>query len=111
MYARGALRDPAIFARHLALCSRDASEETVFPEAETESQVHARIMRHAELARRLSPAHAALLKMRAAAPRYIRHLEGARRLRQGIIACRSWEEFDALLARFFSGERITSGPC
>jgi tRNA-dihydrouridine synthase B len=101
MYARGALRDPAIFARHKDLCS---GEKTPCLEAEAESPavLHARIKRHAELARTLSPPHAALLKMRAIVPRYVRHLEGARRLRRDIIACRSWEEFDSLLERFFS---------
>jgi tRNA-dihydrouridine synthase B len=115
MYARGALRDPAIFARHKALCasartgaqvSAGGSEKIVCLGVETESPavLHTRIKRHAELARTLSSPHAALLKMRTAVPRYVRHLEGASRLRRGVIACRSWEEFDGLLESFFFGK-------
>ena len=112
MYARGALRDPAIFARHQLACAPEEAELAaggaggiVCLDAETESPevLHARIRRHAELAQAFSSPHTALLKMRTAVPRYVRHLEGARILRQDIIACRTWAEFDAVLARFFDG--------
>jgi tRNA-dihydrouridine synthase B len=121
MYARGALRDPAIFARHRALCVSGASAATpsvvACPEEESPAVLHARIRRHAELARTLSPSHTALLKMRTAVPRYIRHLEGAGRLRRAIIGCRSWEEFDMLVSDFFpendfqTTRALRSGPC
>jgi tRNA-dihydrouridine synthase B len=116
MYARGALRDPAIFARHRVLCAHGAGG-AVCPvaedaEAESPAVLYARIKRHAELARTLSSPHTALLKMRTAVPRYVRHLEGARWLRRSIIACRSWGEFDALLDFFFQNKAPAKpGPC
>jgi tRNA-dihydrouridine synthase B len=100
MYARGALSDPAIFSRHKALLAGGsaAAEEAA---ADDPLSLLRRIRRHAALARAFGSPRTALLKMRAAVPRYIRSLEGARKLRQGIVACRDWDDFDALLERFF----------
>lgn len=94
MYARGALRDPAIFAAHRRLAQGEPVPE---PDA---AALFARIRRHAELARSLTPPRPALLKMRTIVPRYARGLEHARSLRLAVIACRSWEEFDEVIARF-----------
>ena len=94
MYARGALRDPAIFAAHRRLAQGEPAPE---PDA---AALFARIRRHAELARSLTPPRPALLKMRTIVPRYARGLEHARSLRLAVIACRSWEEFDEVIARF-----------
>ena len=86
MYARGALRDPCIFARHAALSA--GGTPAGLP------SLAALIRRHADLARSLTPEHTALLKMRTMVPRYAR-----RSLRQEIIACRSWDEFERILSR------------
>lgn len=66
------------------------------------------ILRHADLARALTPGRPgrggyapALLKMRTVAPRYVRHLPGAKRLRLALTRCESWEELDDILRRFF----------
>ena len=102
MYARGALRDPAIFARYLALTGNGKADVCVLAEDEPPVVLHQRMLRHAALARAYTSPHTALLKMRTAMPRYVRHLEGAGHLRREIIACRSWENFVDILDAFFS---------
>lgn len=92
MYARGALRDPGIFAAHTALLR---GEPVNLPDAET---LVARIVHHAELARRYSSEKAALLKMRTIVPRYVRDLPGSRALRLAVIATRTWDDFYNALA-------------
>ena len=91
MYARGALKDPGIFAAHKALLCGEAVNP---PDT---AQLRARILRHAELARAYSSEHTALLKMRTIVPRYVHCLPGAKALRQAVIQCRDWEAFFAVL--------------
>ena len=98
MYARGALRDPAIFKAHLDLL---AGRE---PEVADVSTLLARIREHARLARELSTEKVALLKMRTIVPRYVRHIEGSKQLRADIIACRSWDDFEKALRSFEAGK-------
>ena len=95
MYARGALRDPAIFTAHLELLAGRQ------PETADVATLLVRIREHARLARELTPEKVALLKMRTIVPRYVRHIEGSRQLRADIIACRSWDDFEAALNHFF----------
>jgi hypothetical protein len=40
--------------------------------------------------------------MRTVVPRYARYLPGVKHLRQDLIRCGNWEEFDAVLRNFFS---------
>ncbi len=94
MYARGALRDPAIFQAHLDIL---AGRQPVVADVPV---LLSRIREHARLARELSSEKVALLKMRTIVPRYIRHIEGSRQLRADIIACRSWEDFENALKAF-----------
>ena len=105
MFARGAMNNPAIFRRYLAL--RRAEE---LPEALPAHELHALIARHAELARALTPGRPgksgcapALLKMRTVVPRYVRHLPGIRHLRQALTHCGDWDELDRILQQYFSG--------
>ncbi len=98
MYARGALRDPAIFKAHLDLL--DGRE----PEVADVATLLARIREHARLARKLSTEKVALLKMRTIVPRYVRHIEGSKQLRADIIACRSWDDFEKALRSFEAGK-------
>lgn len=91
MYARGALRDPAIFTSHARLLQGLAPSR---PDAAT---LKARILRHAELARTYSSDRAALLKMRTIVPRYVHDLPGSRALRLAVIACRNWDDFSRAL--------------
>lgn len=94
MYARGALRNPAVFAEHRLLW---AGEKPGLPDVPT---LLARIRHHAHLARALMPNRAALLKMRSIVPRYVHHMEGAKQLRLDVIACSNWDGFEAALNRF-----------
>ena len=105
MFARGAMNNPAIFRRYLAL--RRGLE---FPEALPAHELHALIARHAEFARALTPGRPgksglspALLKMRTVVPRYVRHLPGVRHLRQALTRCGDWDEFDRTLREYFFG--------
>ena len=87
MYARGALRDPAIFRAHAQLL------QGLTPTPPDASALKARILRHAELARTYASDRAALLKMRTIVPRYAHDLPGSRALRLAVIACRDWDDF------------------
>lgn len=94
MYARGALRDPAVFTAHQTLYAGGTQLA-----ADTATLLE-RIRHHAHMARELTPERNALLKMRTIVPRYVRHLDGARQLRLAIIACRNWEDFEQALKDF-----------
>ena len=103
MFARGAMNDPTIFKRYLAL--RRAEE---FPAILSAGGVLALIVRHAELARALTPGRPgkkgyapALLKMRTVVPRYVRHLPGVKHLRQALARCEDWEDLRAILLDYF----------
>lgn len=121
MYARGALKNPAIFARHLELLQSGAElpdVEELSPAFEGKAlaaqnacdvldslpidrgELAGVIRRHAQLARRWSP-HLALLKMRTFVPRYVKSMEGARNLRQEIVKCSGWDELNAILEKYF----------
>jgi tRNA-dihydrouridine synthase B len=97
MYARGALRDPAIFAAHRALM---AGCEPVVPGLK---ELRRRIERHAELAREYGRRgeKGALLQMRSLAPRYAGRLPGVRFLRRSLCACKDWAQFEDILEDFF----------
>ncbi len=101
MYARGALRDPDIFAAHRALW------EGRIPEKAGVSDVLDRIRHHARLARALTPDRAALLKMRTIVPRYVHDMEGVKQLRLDVIACRNWDDFEAALQRFAAAHGVS----
>jgi len=104
MFARGAMNNPAVFRRYLAL--RRAEE---CPAILSARDLLALILRHAELARALTPGRPgkkgyapALLKMRTVVPRYVRHLPGVKHLRQALARCEDWEDLRAILRNYFS---------
>jgi tRNA-dihydrouridine synthase B len=101
MYARGALRDPAIFTAHKTLMAGGE------PAAISPQTLRTRIERHAELARAYGRRgeKGALLQMRSLAPRYAGHLPGVRLLRQALCGCRTWEQFEESIEDFF-GKQI-----
>ena len=135
MFARGAMANPAIFRQYHSLRNRMVKTGTLPPKygqaqeqaprqeqagdggggktADTDipgrEELLALILRHAELARELTPGKAgrkgyppALLKMRTVVPRYVRHLPGVKHLRLALANCESWEELHDILRRFFS---------
>ena len=114
MFARGALSNPAIFRRYLAI-----RQGTPLPGVLPPEELLALIRRHAKLARLHCPekknrkrraknreVHSgyepALLKMRTMVPRYVRHLPGVKYLRQSMARCESWDGLENLLRDFFS---------
>lgn len=108
MFARGAMMDPAIFRRYLLL--RQAGS---IPAAMPPRDLLALILRHAQLARELTPGKPgrkghcpALLKMRTFVPRYVRHLPGVKRLRLALVRCESWPEFEGVVRAWFSESSV-----
>jgi tRNA-dihydrouridine synthase B len=101
LFARGALADPTIFSRYRRILRGEEASSPLPPGA-----LRALILRHLELAEKFSPRPAdgrnpGLLKMRSVVPRYIRHLAGAKQLRQDVIRCGSWEHLRRLVEEFF----------
>jgi tRNA-dihydrouridine synthase B len=124
MYARGALKNPAIFARHKELLrnaseilpSSSAVQSPVYEGKPIQAQeacklvddipvegtdLEGMVRRHALLAQHYSP-HCALLKMRTFVPRYIKNRDGAKAMRQEIVSCSDWETLDNILNRHFN---------
>jgi tRNA-dihydrouridine synthase B len=102
MFGRGALADPGIFRRYLDLLAGRV------PKAYTGAAGAALLLRHAHLARELSPERAgrsgipsSLLKMRSIAPRYLRAFPGVGRFRAALAHCAGWDEFYALTRTLF----------
>lgn len=112
MYARGAMSNPRIFAEHKylwqymqknALKSTDIPEyEELFPRSpeQIKNDVYALIMTHLNYAKTYSPQRA-VLQMRTIVPRYVRHLENAKLIRQALIKCRSFADLENVLQEFF----------
>lgn len=113
MFARGALTNPAIFRQYGQLRSGAACPDILPPE-----KLLFLIRRHAELSRLYSPEFSerkgrgkrraraeqkdpALMKMRTVVPRYVRHLPGAKALRNALSRCESWDDLNELLDLFF----------
>lgn len=92
MYARGALADPRIFARHAAGL-RAARGEAARPLPALCDVIR----RHAALCREHADDRRALLRMRTSVPRYLRELPGCRALRDRLCHCTSWSELDAII--------------
>ena len=91
MYARGALTNPAIFARHHALLRGEPGG------AITAGELKRMIRRHIALIVQTSDSDSALFRLRSIVPRYVRQLPGVRVLRQRLVACRDLDELDAIL--------------
>lgn len=115
MYARGAMSNPRIFAEHKALwqyaqengitaekTAHIPEYETLFPKSpeQIKNDVYALIMAHLNYAKTYSPARA-VLQMRTIVPRYVRHLEHAKQVRQALIQCRSFDDLEKVLQEFF----------
>ncbi|MDK2956879.1 MAG: tRNA-dihydrouridine synthase [Desulfovibrionales bacterium] len=87
MYARGALADPAVFLRHVALVRGEAAPQGLPGPAEM-------IREHIALARGFEDSERTLRRMRSIVPRYIRELHGAKTLRQRLTRCENFAELD-----------------
>lgn len=89
MFARGALYDPAVFRRFLGLLAGRPDCDPSGPE------VAALVREHMALVREHDPE--GFRKMRSIIPRYVRGLEGIKKLRERLIRCPSWEELEAVV--------------
>lgn len=85
MFARGALRDPLVFAKYLGRIGEEPDR----------ASLAALVRRHATLCRAHGDQHRSLLKMRTFVPRYVKNLEDASTLRKRLIACKTWECIEA----------------
>ncbi len=105
MFARGAMHDPAVFQRFLALRG-DPRHGRNDPGPDPAATARL-IRRHAELAREHASEHhgdrRALLRMRSAVPRYVRGLPGAGAMRMRLSACASWRELDDIVEELVAG--------
>lgn len=91
MFARGALNDPAIFERYLALRGHAEAPD------KSGRQAIALVRRLCDLYTGHGMDRLGLLKMRTLVPRFLKGLPGARGLRRDIVFCKTWDEVFALL--------------
>lgn len=96
MFARGAMADPAVFRKYLALVNGDE------PLVQDPRAVLDMARRHVDLVMEHGGEKPAMLKMRTFIPRYIKGLPGARPLRKELCLCSSWTEFEKLLEAFLA---------
>lgn len=98
MFARGALNDPEIFSRYLALRRGDA------PEPKTHARALALVRRLSQLYSAYGMDRQGLLKMRTLVPRFLKGLPGARELRRDIVFCTTWDQVFDILHKHFRGQ-------
>lgn len=92
MFARGALYDPSIFARYVAL--RNGEE----PPARDGQALAAVVREHIRLTRQYEGDGRSFRKIRSIIPRYAKGLKGIRNLRASLLQCTEWEELEAAAA-------------
>jgi tRNA-dihydrouridine synthase B len=85
MFARGALYDPSIFARYVAL-----RRGTPLP-ARDGASLAAIILEHIRLTREYEGDGRSFRKIRSIIPRYAKGLRGIRALRGSLLECKTWE--------------------
>lgn len=86
MFARGALYDPAIFARF------DAIKTGKPLPPRTGDELAATVRRHIELTREYNGSIRSFKHIRSLIPRYAKGLRDIRTLRQQLLDCRDWDE-------------------
>ena len=92
MFARGALYDPAIFARYVAL--RKGQEPPV-----RNGEALAKIVsEHISLTKEYEGDGRSFRKIRSIIPRYAKGLRGIRALRGSLLECQNWEELEKAAA-------------
>lgn len=94
MYARGALRNPAIFKNHKLLLAG------IKPRPMTAMELRSLIERHIGLTRQYLGGKNALFRMRSIVPRYARLVPGVNDLRRELCQSQAWEDLPAILDRY-----------
>ena len=92
MFARGALYDPSIFARFVALRK---GEQLPARTGEHLSQI---VSEHIRLTRKYEGDGRSFRKIRSIIPRYAKGLKGIRTLRASLLECENWEELEKAAA-------------
>ncbi|NDV17966.1 tRNA-dihydrouridine synthase family protein [Pseudodesulfovibrio sp. JC047] len=107
MFARGALYDPSIFARFVAL-----RHGTPLPARD--GQFLAEIVReHIRLTREYEGDDRSFRKIRSIIPRYAKGLKGIRALRGSLLQCETWEDLEEAasdIARMEPASNISDKP-
>jgi tRNA-dihydrouridine synthase B len=100
MYARGALRNPAVFDEHLRLCRGEPPlpPDIVF--------LRHLVTRHIALIHEVGQEKACLWKMRNVLPRYVRGLPGSRALREKLCRSADWRAVEEALDGFWPTENV-----
>ena len=93
MFARGALFDPAIFARFAALRTGETLPERDGP------YLAEMIREHIRLTRRFEGDGRSFRKIRSIIPRYAKGLKGIRALRGSLLECRDWDALEEAVGR------------
>lgn len=88
MFARGALYDPSIFARYVAL---QTGEELPARSGEFLAAI---VSEHIRLTRKYEGDGRSFRKIRSIIPRYAKGLKGIRALRGSLLECQNWEELE-----------------
>jgi len=88
MFARGALYDPSIFARYVALRT---GEELPSRSGEFLAEI---VREHIRLTRKYEGDGRSFRKIRSIIPRYAKGLKGIRALRGSLLECQDWEELE-----------------
>lgn len=92
MYARGAMRNPAIFKDHATLC---AGKPLNVP---CKERIIAILLRHIHYAENFGEGRRAFAKLRSIVPRYARVFRGSQELRQKLAQCTDWSALKTLIA-------------
>lgn len=100
MYARGALRGPIVFMRHMELMAGGSAR------APDKTEIAQMIRHHVTLARQLAEGDGYFRKMRSLLPRYARGTQGVAVLRQRLCLCETWEQMEAALTEFLENNKL-----
>lgn len=91
MYARGAMRNPAIFRDHLELFAGGIRL------AQKKDNVIKLLLRHAFYAKNFGEERRAFAKLRSIVPRYVRVFRGSQELRSRLALCADWDSLENLI--------------
>lgn len=97
MFARGALKNPGIFAGFRRLHSERSAPHLSLPQ-ESPQALAACIRRHAALAQTHNVSPAQFYRMRGFIPRYVKGLPEGGALRKRLTLCTNWEDLETIAA-------------
>lgn len=96
MYARGALRNPAIFRDHLLLADRRKTSPL------SGAGLGRIIRRHVALVAQHASDDKAMFSLKFIVPRYVKDSPSSRLIRSRLCKCGTWEDFEEIMQEYFS---------